>query len=124
MDTAGASPYAEADHSSLVARISRKIPSFVFEFLELAYNLAAYWRNVATIKREKCELIYERHAFFLCATAFVAQRFHIPLVVEVNELVGDPRVRRQPLLSALARACDRVLFDFRKQSIKYAHVTS
>jgi glycosyltransferase involved in cell wall biosynthesis len=31
-------------------------------------------------------------------------------VIEVNELVGDERVRKQPLLAPLARWCDRMIF--------------
>ena len=44
-------------------------------------------------RRHGCGLIYERHAFFLFSTALVARSAGCPLVVEVNELVGDPRVR-------------------------------
>jgi glycosyltransferase involved in cell wall biosynthesis len=108
--TRGANPYAEAGKPGALARLTRRLPAFAFELLEIGYNAPAFFRNAALLQREQCDLIYERHAFFLFSTAFVARRFRVPLVVEVNELVGDPRVRRQPVFSAFARFCDRIVF--------------
>ncbi|MCE9608694.1 MAG: glycosyltransferase family 4 protein [Chthoniobacter sp.] len=109
--TAGANPFAEKKRRSLIARLATHAPGFVFELLELAYNAVAYARNRAALTRENCTLIYERHAFFLCATAFLAQRRGVPLVVEVNELAGDERVRAAPWLLPLARLADRLTFQ-------------
>lgn len=109
--TAGANPFAEKKRRSLLARLAAHAPALVFELLELAYNAVAYARNRAALTRENCALIYERHAFFLGATAFLAQRRGVPLVVEVNELAGDERVRADPWLLPLARLADRLTFQ-------------
>lgn len=109
--TAGANPFAEKERRSFLARLAARAPALVFELLEIAYNAAAYARNRTLLARENCALIYERHAFFLCATAFLAQRRGIPLVVEVNELAGDERVRADPWLLPLARLADRLTFQ-------------
>ena len=109
--TAGANPFAEKQRRSLLARLAAHAPALVFELLEIAYNLVAAARNRALLARENCTLIYERHAFFLCATAFLAQRRRLPLVVEVNELAGDERVRADPWLLPLARLADRLTFQ-------------
>ena len=108
--TAGANPFAGKKRRSLLARLAAKAPALIFELLEIAYNAAACVRIRAALARENCALIYERHAFFLCATAFLAQRRGIPLVVEVNELAGDERVRADPWLLPLARLADRLTF--------------
>jgi glycosyltransferase involved in cell wall biosynthesis len=108
--TAGASPYRESGSQNFFTCVSRNLPAFVFELLEIGYNIPAFFRNAAILRREKIGLIYERHAFFLCATALLSRWRRVPLVVEVNELVGDERVRVQPLLAPLARWCDRVVF--------------
>ncbi len=113
--TAGENPFAKKDRRGFLARVAASAPAFVFELLEIAYNAAAYVRNRAALTRENCTLIYERHAFFLCATAFLAQHRRIPLVVEVNELAGDERVRAAPWLLPLARLADR--FTFRRASL-------
>lgn len=108
--TAGSSPFAGRQSAGLFHRVARSCPSCLFEFLELAYNFASFRRNRRLLRQGRFELIYERHAFFLCSTARLARQANVPLVVEVNELVGDERVRRQPLLAPVARWCDRVLF--------------
>jgi glycosyltransferase involved in cell wall biosynthesis len=109
--TAGENPFARKERRSLLARLAAHAPALVFEFLEIAYNFAAYARNRRKLIDENCTLIYERHAFFLCATAFLAQRRRVPLVVEVNELAGDERVRADPWLLPLARLADRLTFQ-------------
>ncbi len=109
--TAGTNPFAEKKRRSVLARLAAHAPALIFELLEIAYNALAYVRNRAALTRENCALIYERHAFFLCATAFLAQRRGLPLVVEVNELAGDERVRADPWLLPLARLADRLTFQ-------------
>ena len=109
--TAGASPFKDSGRGGLVGFVSRNCPAFLFEFLELGYNVAAWFRNTRLLRRQRFELIYERHAFFMFATSLLAQRRRIPFVVEVNELVGDERVRQQPCLAGLVRRCDRMTFQ-------------
>jgi glycosyltransferase involved in cell wall biosynthesis len=108
--TAGASPFTEPRSGAFLSRLSRHLPRALFELIELFYNLPAYTRNLRLVRRCDCQLIYERHAFFLFSTALVAAMCRCPLVVEVNELVGDPRVRAQPVFAGLARWTDRFLF--------------
>jgi len=114
--TGGDDPFAGGGGTrSLWGCIARRCPNIVFELLELGYNVVSAVRNWRLLCRCSHDLIYERHAFFLCATAWVARRRRLPLVVEVNELVGDERVRRQPTFSGLAQRCDR--FCFRHASL-------
>jgi teichuronic acid biosynthesis glycosyltransferase TuaC len=109
---AGATPFAEpgAGTTGLLSRLTRRLPGGLFELLEFLYNIPAYRRNLRLACSGGVRLIYERHAFFLFSTALVANRCGCPLVVEVNELVGDPRIRAQPLFSWLARWTDRFVF--------------
>ena len=110
LQSAGANPYGNRARTGFIRRLVDACPGFLFEFLEIAYNLSAWRRISSLLKRNDFQLIYERHAFFLCAAAILAHRRRIPIVIEVNELVGDDRVRRQPLLAFLARRCDRIAF--------------
>ena len=109
---AGATPFAEpkSDAAGLLAGITRCLPRGLFELIEFLYNIPAYSRNLRLARSSGVRLIYERHAFFLFSTALVARRLRCPLVIEVNELVGDPRIRAQPLFSWLARWTDRFVF--------------
>lgn len=108
--TAGNNPYQSAGKAKAFSALSRFCPGVMFEFLEVGYNFTAYWRNRKILGAARIDLIYERHALFLASTGWLARGRHIPLIVEVNELVGDARVRKQPWLSFLARRLDRFLF--------------
>jgi glycosyltransferase involved in cell wall biosynthesis len=108
--TAGANPFSRG-RSGWLGWVVRRVPAWIFEILELAYNVVAWWRNRALLKLQDFDFIYERHAFFLGASAWLAKGWGIPLVVEVNELVGDDRVRAQPGLAWLARRVDRLVFS-------------
>ncbi len=111
LQSAGANPYGSRARKGFIRRLVDACPGFLFEFLEIAYNLSA-WRRISRLLHQgDFQLIYERHAFFLCATAILARRRGVPIVMEVNELVGDDRVRRQPLLSFVARRYDRIAFS-------------
>ena len=101
---------AKSMRSAFYGAIARHCPGWIFEFLELGYNLVAWSRNARLLRRSGYDLVFERHAFFLFSTAWLARRQGIPLVVEVNELVGDERVRKQPFMAPLVRACDRFTF--------------
>jgi glycosyltransferase involved in cell wall biosynthesis len=105
----GGNPFA-AKKESLVSRISRRCPRWMFECLELAYNAAAWRKNRGILRKATFDFIYERHAFFLFSTARLARKLGVPLVVEVNELAGDARIRQQPRMLGLAKRCDRAVF--------------
>ena len=108
--SAGASPFKAAGKESFVSRLARNCPRFVFELLEIGYNLSALLRNRRILAGNTFGLIYERHAFFLFTTAWLAKGRGIPLAVEVNELAGDKRIREQPIFASFARWCDRFTF--------------
>ena len=107
--TAGANPFGVV-RKGLLARLAGHAPKIIFELLEIGYNVFAGFRLRALLRRESFDLIYERHAFFLCITALLAQRRRVPLVVEVNELAGDERIRAQPWLLPFSWLADRITF--------------
>lgn len=107
----GTNPYSSGKKTSLLHRIATHLPGFLFEIAEIAYNLHAKRHIRRRLKQKEYQLIYERHAFFLTVTSKIAQDSNIPYVVEVNELVGDERVRKQPLLTPFAKWCDRQTFQ-------------
>ena len=109
-DNAGTNPFSKGQTVSPLHAIAAKLPGFLFEIAEIAYNLQARKKVSQRLAEKKYSLIYERHAFFLSATSKVAQKAGIPYVVEVNELVGDERIRKQPLLTPYAQRCDLATF--------------
>jgi glycosyltransferase involved in cell wall biosynthesis len=109
--TAGANPFDPRMRSRWQELLTRFTPGALFELMEIAYNFVAFRRNQRLVSVGGFQFIYERHAFFLFSTALLATRHSLPLIIEVNELVGDERVRAQPLLAPVARWCDRVAFE-------------
>jgi glycosyltransferase involved in cell wall biosynthesis len=93
--------------SRLLGVVSTWCPEFVFELLELAYNIPAaleLWRRT----RRPTWAIFERYAIFAVAATCVARRRNIPLVIEVSYTASMPLVRRRSrVLRPLALQLDR-----------------
>jgi glycosyltransferase involved in cell wall biosynthesis len=99
--SAGSNPYSIKGglKSKLLTTLSRFLPQLLFEALEIGYNLIAYLRLSRLISRRNIRFIYERNAFFLFAGAYLAKKYRIPYIVEVNEVAGEKRVRKQILVN-------------------------
>ena len=86
--------------------ISCRSPQIIFEVLELCYNLYAACRLMPILRRQPTACYYERYAFFLFIGVYLAKWYHLPVLLEVNEIVGVQRARRQ-ILVPLARWLER-----------------
>ncbi|MCK9295289.1 MAG: glycosyltransferase family 4 protein [Desulfobulbaceae bacterium] len=96
--------------NSLWKAISRHAPQFLFEFIEIIYNIFAYFRLAKILRGGTVDFIYERYAFFSVAGAYLSRRYHIPLALEVNEVSGHQRARGQTFLS-LCGMMERYVFS-------------
>ena len=74
--------------------ITKHMPEFVFELLELLYNFIALRQVRTEIKRQKPTFIYERYSLFMFASVWYAKREGIPLILEVNDSALVERVRK------------------------------
>lgn len=103
--TAGNNPYARKRSLRAWALdgLSRMLPQFLFELLEIAYNAVATRKLEALLKTKRIDFIYERYAFFLSAGVRLAQKHGIPIIVEVNEVAGHKRVRKQTFIGQARR---------------------
>lgn len=99
--------------SGVLARTSHfmadRLPQILFELMEIAYNAVALIRLRVGVMRINPDVIYERYAFFCLAGVMTARDIGIPIVIEVNELAGFERVRRQRLWP-LARKIEGFIF--------------
>jgi glycosyltransferase involved in cell wall biosynthesis len=110
--TAGNNPYARKKtvKTRLLDGLSRILPQFMFELLEIAYNAAASRKIEARFKAQPIDFIYERYAFFLSAGVRLAKKHNIPIIVEVNEIAGHKRVRKQTFVGQ-ARKREQFVFQ-------------
>ncbi|MBD3178613.1 MAG: glycosyltransferase, partial [Candidatus Latescibacteria bacterium] len=106
---AGSNPYRASEKRSLLERLVSMVPGFIFALMEFCYNFWAIFRMRGAVRNNNYNFIYERHFFFSFGSGHIARRYGIPLVLEVNELSGFERVRKN-YFSALARRCERYIF--------------
>ncbi len=107
--TKGESPYGQKEKTDFFSWISLHIPYVFFEALEILYNIVDYFLLLKTLREKRVDIIYERYAFFLFAGVLTAKRRNIPIIVEINEISGHERVRKQ-ILVAVARWIERYIF--------------
>ncbi len=107
---AGSNPYDTKARKSILEHLVKLVPGIVFTLMEFCYNFWAIVKINSAVRHAKYRFIYERHFFFSFASGMVAGRQNIPLVLEVNELAGFERVRKNHL-SWLARRCERYIFQ-------------
>lgn len=100
----------KSGYKKLFKIVADIMPQFIFELMEISYNLVGVIKLITAIREKRPDLIYERHAFFNFSGAFVSTLLDIPLVVEVNELAGFERVRGQ-ILVKLAKKIEKYVFN-------------
>lgn len=97
---------------SLFSYMSSRVPEFVFELIEMAYNIVAFPKALLKAHRNGVQLIYERYAIFAFAGALLASSKKIPLILEVNYTSCSPLVRqRSKILAPFARWVDSWVFS-------------
>ena len=81
----------------LVDAVKVMIPAWLYEPLEIAYNVKAFFRLRAAVRRHKPDLIYERFSLYLFAGAWVRRLTGLPLVLEVNAPLFEERAKNDGL---------------------------
>ena len=115
LKSAGLMPYLRKDDRATgVQRIwkymSCECPQFVFEVLELLYNLFLPFRLLPILWRQPEAVLYERHAYFMFMGVLLGKWLKRPVVLEVNELAGFKRARGL-IMERLARRIDAWVFS-------------
>jgi glycosyltransferase involved in cell wall biosynthesis len=76
-----------------IMELTKYVPEFVFELIELAYNIIAFIRVGRVLKHSKTDLLFERYSLFMFAGVLQARRKGIPVIIEVNDAAIVERVR-------------------------------
>jgi glycosyltransferase involved in cell wall biosynthesis len=93
-------------------------PKILYELLELAYSIIEYRRLVAAVIRYKPDAFYQRANVFMLSGVWLARRFKLPYLLEVNAPLAAERSKyggtALPGLAAwterrMWRAADKVL---------------
>lgn len=87
-----------------VALLKRYLPKWFYEIMELAYSLLAYRRLAAAVKLHRPDCLYERYNLFLPAGIWVARKYQLPMLLEINSPILEERSRYDGVsLKRLAR---------------------
>jgi len=88
-----------------VHKLKARLPSALYELMELAYSWIAYRKLIAAAREFQPDVIYERYNLFLLAGVMARKRLGLPLLLEVNAPLVHERMRHSGglALPALAR---------------------
>jgi len=92
-----------------LANLTKYTPEFVFELIEVAFNLISLFRLKKAVKEAKAEMIYERYSLFLFISVWWAKKNNMPIVLEINDSCLVHRVRKLHFIS-LAKKFERWIF--------------
>lgn len=106
------------DDAGLVAHLKRMLPAAIYELLELAYSVPAFFRLRAAFREHRPEVLYERYNLYHLPGVWLRRLYGLPMLLEVNApLVDERREHGNLALVGLAswierltwRAADHVL---------------
>ena len=95
---------------SKLASLTQHLPEFVFEWVELFFNVISYFRLRREVKEHNIACIYERYSLFLFASVWWAKRKGIPIVLEINDSCLVHRVRHLTF-RGLAQKIEKWIFS-------------
>jgi len=96
----GPAAFAETNFggsNGLVDRIKALIPAWLYEPLEIVYNVKAFFRLRAAVRQYKPDIIYERFSLYLFAGVWLRRITGLPLVLEVNSPLFEERAKNDGL---------------------------
>jgi len=73
--------------------LTKYMPEFLFETMEVLYNIIALRQIKGEVNKQVPDIIYERYSLFMFSTVWYAKRKNIPLILEVNDSAQVERVR-------------------------------
>ena len=90
--------------------ISKYFPNFLFEIVEVLYNIPASYRLEKELSSTHYDILYERYAFYMIAGAIKAKKYGIPFILEANEVNGINNRARTQSFPNLCNIFERYLF--------------
>jgi glycosyltransferase involved in cell wall biosynthesis len=107
------SPSSQEEKKSFLSKLTgltKHLPEFIFEWIELFFNVISYFRLRREVKQHQIDCIYERYSLFLFASVWWAKRKGIPIVLEINDSCLVHRVRHLTF-KGLARKLEEWIFS-------------
>jgi len=100
--------------------LSENMPQIAFESMELGYNMYAYKSLNKVLSQNNYDFLYERYALNNFSLAYLAKRYGIPFVLEVNDATVIER-SRPCTLKRVARSIEGKIFEKASLLITITH---
>jgi glycosyltransferase involved in cell wall biosynthesis len=97
-------------HVGALSSMRRRIPNALYECAAAALNVTDYAAVRRSVRRDRVDLVYKRHALLDVGATIAARHTGTPVVVEANTAYSAPAVRQfEPIrLLTLARRAERL----------------
>ncbi|MGH6878502.1 MAG: glycosyltransferase family 4 protein, partial [Rhizomicrobium sp.] len=92
---------------ALIDALKRFVPKFIYELMELGYNIPAFFRLLQAGRRFNPDIVYERYNLYLLAGIWFKRLRSVPLILEVNA----PLVRERASFGGLGLAFLAVILE-------------
>lgn len=79
--------------AGIVDLLKRWLPNALYEALEIAYSVPAYFRLLGAIRRFRPDVIYERYQLFFPAGVWASRQCGLPLLLEINAPLLQERAK-------------------------------
>jgi glycosyltransferase involved in cell wall biosynthesis len=98
--------------AGVVDALKRALPPALYELLEFAYAVPAYFRLAAAIRRFRPDVIYERYQLYFPTGVWAQRRHGLPLILEVNAPLVEERAKHARIaLHRLAAWTERFVWN-------------
>jgi glycosyltransferase involved in cell wall biosynthesis len=109
--------------STSVALFKRFVPGSIYEILELAYSIIAFFKLRRAYLKHRPDVLYERYTLYLLAGVWLKRLYGVPMVLEVNSpLVMERSTYGQLRLKSLARWAERTVWRAADFVLPVTHV--
>src|SRR5579863_6684557 len=77
--------------NSRLANIRAYFPPFIYELLEILYNIPMLFRLKRALKEFEPDFIYERYNLYYFGALLIKKIYGIPMHLEINSLLAEER---------------------------------
>jgi glycosyltransferase involved in cell wall biosynthesis len=104
-------------------KIADSVPNWIYELLELCYNIFGFFSLSAAVRASKPNFIYERYSLNTFCGIWIGKLFKIPLILEVNApLYFEQKNLGKLFFQRLARFSERWVCSNADFTIVVSHI--
>jgi len=113
----------QESRTGILSRIVAHLPAFLYELLEIGYNIVGTLRLVQVIRSKRPQLIYERYSLYNFSGVVASRITKTPLILEVNAPLAYEKSRYGKVcFPSLAQKIETTIINSATQTIAVTEV--